>query len=262
VSDRKRRLESAVAALQRQHGSEVIRKGVSGRAAHPEALSTGFEGLDALTGCKGIPIGALTLISGRGTTGKITVAYKLLAKTQNSKSTAKASPHLVALVDLYRLANPDYLARCGIKLEHIIVARPDLTVKASHLILDLARSRQVRLLVVDGLSALLAEPSSATAFTTAMRRLPPLLRAAGCAMVLLDDPYPLWQQWLRRNVRRDAWQSVAVHLELHRERWVTYQDDLVGYQTRIEVRRSRWAATGATVMLEILFNGSVQGRTW
>ena len=40
--------------------------------------STSFPALDAITGCQGVPLGDITLFSGRTTSGKLTLAYKTL----------------------------------------------------------------------------------------------------------------------------------------------------------------------------------------
>jgi archaellum biogenesis ATPase FlaH len=260
VSNRKRRLESTVAALQQQHGSQIIHKGIGERAPRPEALKTGFDQLDELTGCKGIPVGALTLISGKGTNGKTTIAYKLLAKTQRTKA-GKALK--VALVDLQGLANPDYLVRCGIDIDRIDVARIAPSAKAVHLILDLVRSGQYRLIVVDSLTALTTDSKAMKALRTALRRLPTLLRAATCAMVLLDDPTALWSRSSNRDTQYDSWQSIDMHLDLRRERWIKRDESFIGYASRVELKRSRWATSSASVVVEITFNGTVKaGRTW
>ncbi len=91
-------------------------------------VATGFATLDQMTGCQGIPLGAITLLSGRTTSGKLTLAYKLLANAQRASHGGVA--YTVGLVDLNRTADPDYLARCGVDLEHLLVARPQTSQQA------------------------------------------------------------------------------------------------------------------------------------
>lgn len=45
-------------------------------------LSTGFSTLDTLSGCGGVPLGHMTLLSGAYTSGVETVAYKTIAAAQ------------------------------------------------------------------------------------------------------------------------------------------------------------------------------------
>jgi hypothetical protein len=275
--EKRRRLESTVAAIQTRHGMQALYRGSApvrvGEARRlPPYIPTGFAALDALTGCRGIPLGAITLLSGKSTSGKLTLAYKLLANAQRTAAGA-AAYHTVALVDLNHSADPDYLARCGIDLSLLLVVRPPVAEKTIHLLLDLARSRQVRLIVVDSLADLAPERAVAQALDDALRRFAPLLRAAGCGLVLIDEPSPPWLRWLRRDGRWQARQQAALHLEMQRERWLTYADHasadtlhrgpLVGYRAQARLVRSRWAPAGSTVPVEIVFNGTVKAReTW
>src|SRR5688572_21140837 len=116
----RQRLEQAVAALEDQYGNGVLRRAneLASRVAH---VPTGFAALDALTGCGGVPLGAMTLVSGVSTSGKLTIGYKVLAACQ------QVYPRqTVALVDLHASADPDYLVRAGVDLERLLVVRPAL----------------------------------------------------------------------------------------------------------------------------------------
>ena len=80
---KRRRLESTVAAIQQRYGVRALRVARDlPKVSLPAALSTGFPELDALTGCRGMPLRATTLLTGPATSGKLTVAYKTLAAAQ------------------------------------------------------------------------------------------------------------------------------------------------------------------------------------
>lgn len=155
---KRRRLDSAIVAVQQRHGSQALRRGED-MAQQPliPHISTGFAALDAITGCQGIPLGAVTLLSGRTTSGKLTVAYKLLANAQRDFYGHTA--HTVALIDLSRTADPDYMARCrGIDLDAMLVGRPQAGPEAVYLLGDSAAdARQLRAVVVDSLADLAAD---------------------------------------------------------------------------------------------------------
>ncbi|HMN29032.1 MAG TPA: hypothetical protein PKE45_12850 [Caldilineaceae bacterium] len=62
---KRRKLDSTVAAIQQRHGAHAIRKASDlATPAPPPAIPTG---------CQGMPLGALTLLSGRTTSGKTTL---------------------------------------------------------------------------------------------------------------------------------------------------------------------------------------------
>jgi recombination protein RecA len=151
MSTKRRRLESAVAAVQERFGPQALRRGGDIRwgDATPH-FSTGFPALDAITGCQGLPLGQITLLSGPTTSGKLTAAYKVLTSAQRSLHGAVA--YNVALFDLTRTADPDYLARCGVDLDALLVVRPTLQPKAVDLLGDLVRQHRLRAVVVDSLT--------------------------------------------------------------------------------------------------------------
>ena len=109
---KQKRLEMTVAGLQRRWGARVI---VPARQVQPEqrVVSTGFLELDRLLGSGGIPMSAITLISGQTTSGKLTLSYKILRRAQQSAPTSR-SPRVnsVAILDLN--ASSDQIGRAHV----------------------------------------------------------------------------------------------------------------------------------------------------
>jgi recombination protein RecA len=173
MSNRKRRqLDSIIATLQTRYGPQVVRKAGELKATKPPALSSGFAALDACTGCQGIPLGHITLLSGRITSGKLTLAH---AKT-------------AAILDFNQHSDPDYLARCGVDLSKLVVVRPAADQAAVNLLVDIVRSRQAQLILVDSITNLLAaERAVAGHLYRALDVLPQALRQAKCALLLIDE---------------------------------------------------------------------------
>lgn len=256
-SSRRRQLESTVAAIQQKHGVQALRPARELIPPLPPAASTGFPALDAITGCQGVPLGHLTLFSGPGTSGKLTIAYKTLAHAQGEGATAAAA----ALLDLTHTVDPDYLQRCGVSLERLLIVRPQEPEQNLPLLLDLVYSRQVRLVLVDGLPEMTATRALGRAFNGSLGRLRQVARAAGCGVLFVDEVEAPWQRWLQRDASGPVRQNVALHVELRRERWLRRDGVLVGYSARAQVRRSRWRSDNPTAPVEIVFNGSVHART-
>jgi recombination protein RecA len=258
-TDKRRKLESAVAAIQQRHGPQAIRKAAEVAPAAVPHISTGFPALDAVTGCAGIPLGAITLLSGQSTSGKLTLAYKTLA---NAQAWGNA-----VLLDLARTADPGYLHRCGVRLDRLLVVRPDDTpgalVNAVTLLLDLAQSGEVRGVLVDGLADLAAESAALRRLTASLAHLRQLLRAANCALVFTDEAHAPWQRWLDLDPGAAVRGAAALHVELQRERWLRREGQLVGYSARAKVLRSRWRSDAPQASIEIVFNGTVRAQqTW
>jgi len=258
TGQRRRKLEQTVASLRSRYGDEIVRR--AGELDHPvapPAISTGFAALDQLTGCGGIPLGRLTLLSGRTTSGKLTIAYKTLANLlQNAAASA-------VILDLTHSSDLDYLARCGVRLEAATIARPTSPRQAVELLLDLLHGGETGAILVDSLPHLMRSRADARYFNGCLAALHRLLLASPCALIVLDEPQPPWLGWLgwQRSFDLEGW--TALHLSLSREAWLHQGERLVGYQATAHLIKSRWAQGNGKTTVDIRFNGAVQaGRTW
>jgi hypothetical protein len=274
--DKQRRLESAVAALQLRYGDQAVRK-ASELAIHTVPhIATGFPAVDALTGCGGLPLRASTLLTGQMTSGKLTLAYKALVVAQAvagpvRRTGPQPAVPMVAILDLAASTNPDYLQRCGLRLEQTLIARPPSARTAVDLLLDLVQSRSVRAILVDSLVDLAADAAGMRYLASTLAKLERLLEQSDTLVIWIDEPEPAWRRlfnWDRGAVLR---QHAALQLLFQQE---SFRPDeaapvpapsrtIGGYQARVRVLRSRWAPAGGAATIQIHFNGTVQARaTW
>jgi len=263
MSDAKRRrLEEAVATVQQRHGAQSLRQGGEfARSPSIPHISTGFAALDAMTGCHGVPLAAVSLLSGRTTSGKLTVAYKLLANAQRDLYGNVAYP--VGLIDLSRTADPDYLARCGIHLDALLVARPQIGPQTIQMVGDLLQTRRLRAVVVDSLADLATDRSALRQLNAVLGKLQQILRAVGSTLILIDDPRPPWLRWLNLDPSNQVRWCAALHIEMQREQWLRQGNAVVGYRAQARLLKSRWVYGLRSAPVEIVFNGTVQAReTW
>lgn len=258
MTDRHQRLHYTIDALQTRYSARAARFGRDARPDLAPSLSTGFRALDAATGFRGLPLNAITLLSGPATSGKQTLAYQCLRLAQ----AAPAPRPLAALFDLAGAADPDYLARCGIALDRLLIVRPPSPERALAALADTLRARQARAILVDGLPELMAGPAARRA-AAALPGLAALLDRTACALIFLDEARAPWQRWFAGPERDAVHQAAALHLELRRERWLAHDSRIHGYRARVRIARSRLGRPGASAEIEIVFNGSVQAReTW
>ncbi len=259
---KQKRLDFAIAGLQRRWGSHVI---VPARQVQPEqrVISTGFPELDRVLG-GGIPLSAITLISGQTTSGKLTLTYKILRRAQQSATTSR-SPRVnsVAILDLSASGDPDYVARCGIDLDHLLLVRPRAGKQAIDILGDLVRSRQLGAILLDGLPDLRTDPAAARYFDHLLPQLCLFLKATGCALIILDELQPPWLQWLT-GIRSNAIQHcAALQIELRREHWIESKGELRGYQAEAHILKSQRTRPGQVARIAIEFNATVRARdTW
>lgn len=254
----RQRLEQAVAAIEARHGTGVVRRAAEIVHSVPH-VATGFAAIDALTGCGGVPLGAMTLISGVYTSGKVTIAYKTLAAAQ-----AAYPKQVVALVDLHGSADPDYLKRAGVDLARLLVVRPTRDRQAVDVLVDLASKRKVRLVVVNCLADLQQERATYRYLSAMLGRLNQALRTTHCALIWIDDPSPPWIRFFNLDESKAVRQFAALHLEVQLEHLLLSQaGEIRGYVSRTKLHKSRWARGGRSVPLQIEFNGTIKARaTW
>jgi hypothetical protein len=221
-------------------------------------ISTTFPALDAVTGCGGFPAGAVTLLTGRSTSGKLTLAYKLLASAQRGPRGDCA--HNVGLVDLSRTADPDYVARCGVQLDALLVARPAVGPQTFQQIGDMIHTYQLRAVVVDSLADLASNAAALRGLHNLLGRLRHLLLTTQCTLVLLDEPCPPWRRWLNIDRARPVRWASALHVEMQREQWLHKNGAPVGYRAQARLLKSHWVYGLRSAPIEIVFNGVVRSR--
>ena len=144
---------------------------------HPdERISSGNAALDRLLG-GGFPRGHLSEVCGATSSGRTSLAYRLLAS-------ATAHGEIGALVDSRDRFDPRCAAAAGVRLSHLLWVRPGgerEAFRASEILLGTRGLGLVLLDLADGLSAL-----SATRYTSAWPRLARQARASNVTLVLLS----------------------------------------------------------------------------
>jgi len=139
-------LEQTVAAIRRRYGPTALMRAAQAEPKVP-ALPTGFRSLDAALGIGGLPRGQITEFIGPLTTGKTTLAARLIAQAQRLRDG-------VAYLDLAGTAGPDYLASCGVDLERLPLIRPHHSHQALEIAMALVTQGGPGLLVLDAVDDL------------------------------------------------------------------------------------------------------------
>jgi len=247
TSDRQRKLDAVVARLQLQYGPRAVHKAAP--APEPIAhLSTTFPDLDTALG-GGLPRGRITEILGPATSGKVTLAAKTLSAAHGEREA------LVAWLDLPRTCDPDYLHRCGLDLDRLLVVRPRDAADALAIAIHLVESNTLAALVFDG-TAQLAQADPATV-TGSLERLATVVTQTQTAVIFLTErasasPKPGAQSTTLAHV-------ATVRLALRREQWLMRGNDVRGYAGQVEILKHKLGKAGAVVPLRIIFNGTVRG---
>lgn len=236
---RHRKLDAVVARLQLEHGPRAIRRAGPDEKTPPIArIATSFVELDAaLDG--GLPQGRITEISGPATSGKLTIAAKAIAVAHRLDADA-----LAAWIDPGHSCDPDYMQRCGVDLDRLLVVHPANLEDAFSIMLHLVESNTLALLIVDSL----VPQGGAEA---ALARLSSMLPHTATALVFLSEAH---------EQSRALAHAAAVRITLRRERWITRDDgDVRGYVGQAEIVKNRFGNVGVRAAVRITFNGTVRG---
>lgn len=257
-SKRRRKLDALVAQLQFEHGPRAIRCAEPGEAAPAiTRIPTTFAELDALLD-GGLPRGRISDVIGPATSGKLTLAAKVISAAHRERDA------VAAWIDTWRTCDADYMHRCGIDLSRLLVARPASLSDALAMALHLVESRSLAVLVVDTLPPTQAPlapglgektGSGEDALAGALSRLAALLTETPTAVIFLTDP---------GQSSRALAHVAAVRLNIRRERWfprehmLTRNRNVRGYEGQTELVKNRLGRTGAA-RIRITFNGTVRG---
>ena len=196
--------------------------------------STGFAALDAILGPGGLVRGASVTLRGGGSSGKTTLALRIVAEAQRRGAIA-------AYLDLERSFDPLEAVARGVDLAWILILRATDATEGLRLAGALLSGRAVDLLVVDLPGRL------PPAREELLRRLAARARQVGTRLVSLEPPD------LAPALHGALAETAGVGLELERRAWIYLDRDVVGQHTLVTVARNRFGPPGRRVELEIRY---------
>ena len=257
-------LATALSRLQQRWGSDAVRLG-SGRAvalgavalgAVPDegalapvfapvlesglppldnrVVSTGFPELDAILGPGGLVREAGVTLRGGDSSGKTTLALRLMAEAQQRGAIA-------AYLDLGRAFDPLEAVARGVDLAWLLVLRSADAIEGLQLAGALLGGRTVELLVVDLPARLPANGEEL------LRSLAARARRVGARLVVLEPSE------LASSLRGALAETAGVGLELERRSWIRVGRDVVGQRALVTVEKNRFGPPGRRVELEIRY---------
>src|SRR3954447_9257791 len=202
-------------------------------------VPTGFAALDGVLGTAGLPRTATVALRGQPSSGRTTVALRVVAEAQ-------AGGAIAAWLDLARAFDPVEAGTRGVRPEWLVVLTPHDLEEALAIAGSLLAARTVDLLVVDLPDG--RDPAVAgKRVGDRLGRLAALARRAGTLLLVLE-PVPLG-----RTLAAAVAQASGLRLELRRTGWIRLGRDVVGQRSAVEVARNRYGPPGRRAELEIRY---------
>ena len=218
-ADQSERFKQTLAEIRHRWGSDALRplSAVRNTSTH---IPTGFPALDALL-AGGIPCGQAVELCGVPTSGATTLALRSMAEAQ-------AQGRLVVYVDLARVFDPGYAVRCGVRMDGLLIARPEEAADGVDILTVVAAEAGAALAVLDSTAELLASPDSAARLRISLRKLAPALRRSGCTTLFLSSD----------TSSQAMSHQVGLRLVVENTGWVEQGRDIAGLHARVIVTRN------------------------
>lgn len=147
MTDKQSNLDKTLGDIVKRYGEgSIMRLGERPKVDIP-SISTGCMSLDLAIGVGGIPVGRTTEIFGAESSGKTTIMQHIAAEAQKSGGVA-------AYIDMEHALDTNYAERCGVDIEKLLISQPDTGEQALEIAEALARSGDIRLIIVDSVAKL------------------------------------------------------------------------------------------------------------
>lgn len=157
-----------------------------------DIVSTGSLGLDVALGVGGWPAGRIIEISGPESSGKTTLALHAIAECHKRGDKC-------AFIDVEHALDPEYAEALGVKIDELLFTQPSSGEQALSVVEELARTGEIRMIVVDSVAALVPKAEiegeiednhmglQARLMGKALRRLTSVASVANCTIIFINQ---------------------------------------------------------------------------
>src|SRR3990172_973544 len=147
INEKKSGVESAIREIQAKYGEGAIMKLGDARRVDVDVIPTGSLAVDMALGVGGVPRGRVIEIYGPESSGKTTLALHIVANAQKTGG-------LCAFVDAEHALDPEYAKKIGVKINDLLISKPDTGEQALEIVESLVRSGSIDVIVIDSVAAL------------------------------------------------------------------------------------------------------------
>jgi recombination protein RecA len=147
---RLKNLDLALQQIEKDYGSEAIRRLGDATVSQVEAIPTGNIMIDRALGVGGFPRGRIVEIYGPESSGKTTLTLTAIAQAQKLGG-------LAAFIDVEHALDPSYARKLGVNLDELLVSQPSSGEEALRICETLVRSNALDIIVLDSVAALVTK---------------------------------------------------------------------------------------------------------
>lgn len=179
--------------MNKQYDTILIQKLGKKTGKRMACLPTNLPTVDEIMiGCGGFPWGRIVEIYGPESAGKTAFACHIIA-------CAQALGEFAAMVDAEHALDVNHASTIGVDVDNLIISQPDYGEQALEVVLELVKTRAVKVIVVDSVSALVPKAEldgdmgdshmglQARLMSQAMRKLAGEVRKSGCLVIFINQ---------------------------------------------------------------------------
>ncbi|MFZ4774645.1 MAG: recombinase RecA [Terrimicrobiaceae bacterium] len=144
---RSKNLDLALQQIEKDYGSEAIRRLGDNSVSPVDVIPTGNILIDRALGVGGFPRGRIVEVYGPESSGKTTLTLTAIAQAQKLGGVA-------AFIDVEHALDPQYAQKLGVNLDELLVSQPSSGEEALRICETLVRSNALDIIVLDSVAAL------------------------------------------------------------------------------------------------------------